>query len=148
MAGAAVVRTSVNETMLLPSRRISCLAGLASTLLEFLSCGTSKNGYKERTSESTIMKLIVQPDAGVAPIIKAIKRARRTLALLIFRLGNDAIAEALQAAVKRGVDVRALTAHANRGGNKKLRKLELQLLDGGVTVSRTADNLVRYHGKM
>jgi phosphatidylserine/phosphatidylglycerophosphate/cardiolipin synthase-like enzyme len=44
--------------------------------------------------------------------------------------------------------VRALTAHTNRGGEKSLRKLELQLLEGGVTVSRTADDLVRYHGKM
>ena len=48
----------------------------------------------------------------------------------------------------RGVNVRALTAHTNRGGEKSLRKLELQLLEGGVTVSRTADDLVRYHGKM
>jgi cardiolipin synthase len=94
------------------------------------------------------MKLIVQPEAGVAPVIKAIKRARRSIDVLIFRLDNDAIAEALQSAVQRGVDVRALTAHTNRGGNKKLRKLELHLLEGGVTVSRTADDFVRYHGKM
>jgi phosphatidylserine/phosphatidylglycerophosphate/cardiolipin synthase-like enzyme len=41
-----------------------------------------------------------------------------------------------------------LTAHTNRGGTKSLRKLELSLLEAGVTVSRTADDLVRYHGKM
>jgi phosphatidylserine/phosphatidylglycerophosphate/cardiolipin synthase-like enzyme len=46
------------------------------------------------------------------------------------------------------VRVRALTAHTNRGGTKSLRKLEMALLEGGVTVSRTADDLVRYHGKM
>jgi phosphatidylserine/phosphatidylglycerophosphate/cardiolipin synthase-like enzyme len=50
--------------------------------------------------------------------------------------------------VTRGVIVRALIAHTNRGGEKSLRKLELDLLEGGVTVSRTADDLVRYHGKM
>ena len=44
--------------------------------------------------------------------------------------------------------VRALTAHQNRGGTKILRKLEMDLLEAGVTVSRTADDLVRYHGKM
>jgi phosphatidylserine/phosphatidylglycerophosphate/cardiolipin synthase-like enzyme len=44
--------------------------------------------------------------------------------------------------------VRALTAHTNRGGTKSLRKLEMSLLEAGVTVSRTADDLVRYHGKM
>ena len=48
----------------------------------------------------------------------------------------------------RGVRVRALTAHQNRGGTKSLRKLEMKLLEGGVTVSRTADDLQRYHGKM
>ena len=43
--------------------------------------------------------------------------------------------------------VRALIAHTNKGGDKRLRKLELRLLEAGVTVSRTADDLVRYHGK-
>jgi cardiolipin synthase len=94
------------------------------------------------------MKLIVQPDAGVTPVLDAIKRARKSIDVLIFRLDRLQIAEALEAAVARGVDVRALTAHTNRGGEKSLRKLEMRLLEAGVTVSRTADDLVRYHGKM
>jgi cardiolipin synthase A/B len=94
------------------------------------------------------MKLIVQPDAGIAPIVTAIKQARKTLDVLIFRLDRLEIARALEAAVARGVRVRALTAHQNRGGTKTLRKLEMHLLEGGVTVSRTANDLVRYHGKM
>jgi phosphatidylserine/phosphatidylglycerophosphate/cardiolipin synthase-like enzyme len=94
------------------------------------------------------MKLIIQPDAGISPIITAIRQARKTVDVVIFRLDRREIAQALAAAVARGVAVRALTAHTNRGGEKGLRKLELELLDGGVTVSRTADDLVRYHGKM
>jgi phosphatidylserine/phosphatidylglycerophosphate/cardiolipin synthase-like enzyme len=94
------------------------------------------------------MKLIVQPDAGIAPIVNAIKQAKRSINILIFRLDRAEIAHALAAAVSRGVRVRALTAHANRGGTKSLRKLEMQLLAAGITVSRTADDLVRYHGKM
>ena len=94
------------------------------------------------------MKLIVQPDGGMPPIVNAIKQARKSIDILIFRLDRGEIARALCAAVTRGVVVRALTAHTNRGGDKSLRKLELQLLEGGVTVSRTADDLVRYHGKM
>src|ERR1700704_4767269 len=94
------------------------------------------------------MKLIVQPDDGVAPIVTAIKQARKSIDILIFRLDRQEIAHALDAAVARGVRVRALTAHANRGGTKSLRKLEMSLLEAGVTVSRTADDLVRYHGKM
>ena len=94
------------------------------------------------------MKLIVEPDGGMPPIVNAIKQARKSIDILIFRLDRAEIARALCAAVSRGVVVRALTAHTNRGGEKSLRKLELQLLEGGVTVSRTADDLVRYHGKM
>ena len=94
------------------------------------------------------MKLIVQPDAGIAPIVTAIKQAKKSIDILIFRLDRIEIAHALAAAVSRGVRVRALTAHTNRGGTKSLRKLEMSLLEAGVTVSRTADDLVRYHGKM
>jgi len=94
------------------------------------------------------MKLIVQPDDGIAPIVTGIKQAKKSIDVLIFRLDRGEIANALQQAVARGVHVRALTAHQNRGGTKSLRKLEMQLLEGGVTVSRTADDLVRYHGKM
>src|SRR5262249_19871865 len=93
------------------------------------------------------MKLIVQPDAGIAPILTAIKQGKRTVDMLIFRLDRPEIARALQMAVLRGVRVRALTAHQNRGGTKSLRKLEMELLEAGVTVSRTADDLVRYHAK-
>jgi cardiolipin synthase len=94
------------------------------------------------------MKLIVQPDAGIAPIVTSIRQAKKSVDILIFRLDRFEIARALAAAVARGVRVRALTAHTNRGGTKSLRKLEMSLLEAGVTVSRTADDLVRYHGKM
>jgi cardiolipin synthase len=56
--------------------------------------------------------------------------------------------DALAAAVERGVAVRALIAHTNRGGEKKLRKLESRLLKCGATLSRTANDMVRYHGKV
>lgn len=96
----------------------------------------------------TEVKLIIQPDAGVAPIAKAIKAAKKTLDIVIFRFDRIEIEKALSQAVDRGVHVRALIAHTNKGGEKTLRKLELRLLQAGVTVSRTADDLPRYHGKM
>ena len=67
--------------------------------------------------------------------------------LCIFRFDIDEIERALAAAVQRGVRVRALIAHTNRGGENRLRKLEQRLLAAGVTVSRTADDLLRYHAK-
>jgi len=94
------------------------------------------------------MKLIVQPEAGVAPVVTAIKQARKSIDILIFRMDRQEIGRALEAAVARGVNVRALIAHINSGGDKGLRKLELHLLEKGVSVSRTADDLVRYHGKL
>lgn len=93
------------------------------------------------------MKLMIQPDAGLVPVVQAIKKAKRTIDIAIFRLNRTEIETALGAAVQRGVKVRALVAHTNRGGEARLRKLEQRLLAAGVMVSRTADDLVKYHGK-
>jgi phosphatidylserine/phosphatidylglycerophosphate/cardiolipin synthase-like enzyme len=94
------------------------------------------------------VKLIIQPDDGLQPLLRAIRRARKTIDMVIFRFDRDELEKALEAAVARGVVVRALIAHTNRGGEKVLRKLELKLLAAGITVARTADDLPRYHGKM
>lgn len=93
------------------------------------------------------MQLIIQPDAGVMPIVKAIRSARKKIDIFIFRFDRDEVEKALASAVQRGVTVRALIAHTNRGGEGRLRKLEQRLLATGVLVSRTADDLVRYHAK-
>ena len=94
------------------------------------------------------MRLITQPDDGITPLIKAIGRARKSIDIVVFRFDIDAIETALTKAVERGVAVRALIAHTNRGGASKLRKLEMRFLKAGVTLSRTANDMVRYHGKL
>ena len=94
------------------------------------------------------MELIVQPADGTKPILVAIERAKTTLDIVIFRFDLKPVERAVEAAVKRGVAVRALIAHTNSGGDKRLRQLELRMLDAGVTVTRTADDLTRYHGKL
>jgi len=94
------------------------------------------------------VQLIIQPDDGVAPLIQAIDRAKKTIDIVIFRFDINAIEKAITEAVGRGVVVRALIAHTNRGGESKLRKLESRLLKVGATLSRTADDMVRYHGKL
>jgi cardiolipin synthase len=93
------------------------------------------------------VQLIIQPEAGIAPVIRAIRKAKTSLSICIFRIDRGEIEQALAAAVQRGVAVSALIAHTNRGGDNSLRKLELRLLEIGATVSRTADDLVRYHAK-
>ena len=93
------------------------------------------------------MNLIVQPEAGLAPVVRAIKRARRNVDIAVFRADREEIEKALGAAVQRGVKVRVLVAHTNSGGENRLRKLEQRLLEAGATVTRTGDDFVRYHGK-
>ncbi|HEV2576028.1 MAG TPA: phospholipase D-like domain-containing protein [Acidobacteriaceae bacterium] len=94
------------------------------------------------------MKLYVQPDAGLEPLLSAIRRAKKCIQILIFRLDRPEIEKALVEAVERGVTVQALVAYTNRGGDKVLRRFEMRALERGITVTRTADDLVRYHGKM
>ena len=91
------------------------------------------------------MRLLIQPEDGVRPLLDAIKGARRRLDLCVFRLDRADIERALRAAVRRGVTVRALVARSGQGG---VGALERRLRRAGVTVTRTHDDLVRYHGKM
>ncbi len=93
------------------------------------------------------MKLLVQPRDGVGPLISAIKQAKTSIQIVIFRCNYHDIAHALHAAVLRGVKVHALIAHTNHGGAARLRKLEQRLLGVGATVDRTGEDFVRYHGK-
>ena len=94
------------------------------------------------------MKLFVQPDDGIEPIVEALGRAKSSIDILVFRIDRSEIEKALVAAVGRGVSVTALIAYTNKGGDKNLRRFEMRLLEKGITVARTADDLVRYHGKM
>jgi cardiolipin synthase A/B len=94
------------------------------------------------------MNLLVQPDDGVGPVLEAIERAETSLDLYVFRLAHPKVKRALASAVSRGVVVRALIAHVTADGSETLRKLESELLGMGVTVSRTAEDLIRYHGKV
>ena len=43
------------------------------------------------------MKLIIQPEAGAVPIVKAIKTARKKIDIFIFRFDRDEIEKALAA---------------------------------------------------
>ena len=94
-----------------------------------------------------MLRLIIEPADGVAPLLALIKSAKRSVEIAIFRFDRKDIETALKAAAERGVKVTALIAFANRGGEQGLRKLELRCLAAGIIVARTSDDLVRYHGK-
>jgi cardiolipin synthase len=93
------------------------------------------------------VRLLIQPGAGVNPLVDALNSAKTTIDIAIFRFDRKEVERAMINAVNRGVQVRALIAYTNRGGEKRLRDLEARLLGAGVTVARTADDLVRYHAK-
>ena len=92
--------------------------------------------------------LLVQPESGVRPLVRAIDDAKSRIEVMIFRFDYGEIERALARAASRGVFVHALIAYTNRGGEKALRDLEMRLLGAGVTVARTSDELARYHGKL
>jgi cardiolipin synthase len=95
-----------------------------------------------------MVRCLVQPGDGVMPLIKGITDAKRSVEIVIFRFNRSEIEKALAAAVTRGVHVHALIASTNRGGVQNLRDLEMRLLAAGITVSRTDNDLVRYHAKL
>jgi cardiolipin synthase len=98
--------------------------------------------------EKSQVRCFVQPGDSIHPLLKAINGARRSVEIVIFRFDRREIEKALAAAVSRGVHVHALIAYTNRGGEIHLRELEMRLLAAGVTVSRTDNDLGRYHGKL
>lgn len=93
------------------------------------------------------MKLLIQPEHGVKPLVEEIEGAKSSIEIAIFRFDHADIEQALETAVDRGVAVHALIANTNHGDEKALRKLKMDLLPAGVEVSRTADDLRRHHYK-
>ncbi len=94
------------------------------------------------------MKLLVQPDDKLLPMLRGIERARKSLEIAIFRSDCKDVERALKNAVRHGVAVHALIACTNGGGENSLRNLEMRLLDYGVSVGRTGKGLSRYHDKL
>ncbi len=94
------------------------------------------------------MQLIIEPDEGVTPLLALIKGARESVDMAIFRFDRRDLEKALRAAIEKGVKVSALIADANHGGESSLRALEMRFLGAGVTVSRSASDLIRHHDKV
>jgi cardiolipin synthase A/B len=94
------------------------------------------------------VKVIVQPDDGPSLLLSALKNATQSVELAIFRFDRSDIETALRTAVSKGIKVTALIADVNRGGEKNLRQLEMRFLQAGITVARSARDLIRYHDKL
>ena len=94
------------------------------------------------------MNLIIQPEAGLAPVVQGNPAAPA-------RRSTSRSSESIAMRSRRRSPLRCsaasvcalLVAHTNRGGESRLRKLEQRMLEAGVTVTRTGDEFVRYHAK-
>ena len=94
------------------------------------------------------MKLLVQPDAGIEPWLRAIKSARKAIDILIFRLDRADLVDALRARPGHAGSTCARDRpHESRRGEEPQEAGDA-MLDAGLTVTRTAGELLRYHGKM
>ena len=61
------------------------------------------------------MKLIIQPGDGTAPLIKAIKKARKSVEIVIFRFDRSEIRKALEVAVAvRAIRVRRAPSSSSK----------------------------------
>jgi len=127
--------------------QVRAAAGFWPSACTTFKCSTLGND-RPRQREGSFLKLLIQPHAGIAPLLAGIKSAKKSIDILIFRMDWKELETALKTASSQGIAVRALIAHTNRGGESKLRNLETRFLEAGITVGRTADDLIRYHGKM
>lgn len=93
-------------------------------------------------------QLIVQPSDGIEPFLDQIAGASSSVDTTVFRLDLGEVEDALRLAAARGVAVRTLVAHANRGGTRLLRLLERRFRRHGIVSERSAADLFRYHGKL
>jgi cardiolipin synthase len=82
------------------------------------------------------MRLLVQPDDGVRPVVPAIRGAKSSIDLSLSRLDRGLVARALREAAGRGVRVRMLTAARSRGAARRPGRGERALVEAGANSRR------------
>jgi phosphatidylserine/phosphatidylglycerophosphate/cardiolipin synthase-like enzyme len=92
-------------------------------------------------------RVIVEPAERLPAVLAVIDSAAERLDLSVFRCDEDAVLEALERAVRRGVRVRALVTGRAKGSKAQLKQLRKMLAALGVDVRKYADIVVRYHAK-
>ncbi|MGH9800232.1 MAG: phospholipase D-like domain-containing protein, partial [Blastocatellia bacterium] len=94
------------------------------------------------------MHVIIQPRDGIEPLLEGINQAKESVEIVIYRLDRLEIEQALVVAAARGVRVHALITFTNKEDLREIKRLEKRLTEHKVKVTRTAEDLVRYHSKM
>jgi phosphatidylserine/phosphatidylglycerophosphate/cardiolipin synthase-like enzyme len=92
-------------------------------------------------------EVIILPEDGKQLILNALRSARRSIRLSVFRFKDQDILDELQRACQRGVVVRVLLSNRVKGWREKLRHLELALRAMGATAHRYNGHMRKYHAK-
>jgi cardiolipin synthase len=92
-------------------------------------------------------RVIVAPEERRPAILQVIESARERLAVSLFRCDDGHVLDAMGAAVRRGVRVRALLTGRAKGSKTQLKQLHTILQGHGVDVRRYSDPVVKYHAK-
>lgn len=94
------------------------------------------------------MRVIIQPRDGIRPLLEGIHQAQESIEIIIYRLDRLEIEQALVEAAARGIHVHALITYTNKQDLQEIKKLEKRLTERNVTVTHTAEDLIRYHSKV
>jgi phosphatidylserine/phosphatidylglycerophosphate/cardiolipin synthase-like enzyme len=110
-----------------------------------------EKSQEERTMSASasdpVERIILTPADRRPAVVEVINSARNALSLSLFRCDDQAILDALAAAVRRGVRVRALVTSRAKGSKAQLEELAVFLKGMGADVRRYSDAVVRYHAK-
>lgn len=113
-------------------------SGLSNTCVSNCTVGTGANG----------LQVIVEPDAGLDPVVNAITDAKKSVWLEIYLLSNQDIINALEEDANRGIDVRVmLEQHPFGGGNVSPTTTVSKLKAAGVKAQFTNPSFKLTHEK-
>jgi phosphatidylserine/phosphatidylglycerophosphate/cardiolipin synthase-like enzyme len=91
--------------------------------------------------------VFVQPMAGEAPIVSEINNAQKEVLVEVYLLSDKQIINALEAAVKRGVDVKVMLEQHPFGGNGLNNKTKQAFESSGISVEWTNPKFALTHEK-
>jgi phosphatidylserine/phosphatidylglycerophosphate/cardiolipin synthase-like enzyme len=98
-------------------------------------------------TSAPVDRFVVAVEDRRPAVVDVIRRARRQLALSLFRCNDDEIFAELAAATARGVAVDVLVTSRSKGGHQRRQKLRHALERAGASVYAYNDHVVKYHAK-
>jgi len=92
-------------------------------------------------------RVVIEPGERRQAVLRIIGGARKRLGLTIFRCNDDAVLDAVAAAIGRGVEVDVLLTRRASGWRRRLDQLRTRLEDMGARVTRHGPRATKHHAK-